>query len=857
MTTATGSGRGFPEPSAGPGRAVRGGGFVSGADSAPGGPHRDYPRAWTAAEWVGQAMIVTGLAGVLLALVVLPAVALVGLTVKGGADAFLDLPANLTVPPLPQASRILDSQGNVIGYLRGEQDRQIVPLDRVPTVMRQAIIDIEDSRFYEHTGLDYKGLLRAYVSNQESGEVTQGGSTLTQQYVKNVLLQAATSKEEKDAATEQTVRRKLREARYALYLEEHLSKDQILERYLNIAYFGDGAYGVETAAKHYFNVDVDQLTLPQAAMLAGLVKNPTAYNPILHPQAATLRRDIVLDRMHELGHISDEQLRQTKAAPVVLNRPPQAADPCQLSSAPFFCAYIRRTLLADDRFGATEADRERLLFEGGLTIRTTLSPAAQAAAQNAANTVVPPGNRVAVGVAMLQPGTGKVLALTVNREYGPSADGLPAERTTDFAHTKQIIPLEETSFSPGSTFKVFTLAAALEKGMPLNTTYNSPTCYHSNVFNNPDTDEDGRQSPADCFGNADPNEAGLYSMTTATWDSVNTYYIQLAEKVGLRNTAEMARRLGVTSCRVQDQSASLRCPGGGIGPVDGAAVLGTNEISTMDLATAYATLADHGVRCDPQPFESITQRVGSTDRPVPYTMPAPCHQVLKAEIADTVTSVLEGVILYGTGAPNAQIGRPAAGKTGTAEGFSTASFAGYIPQLATAVTVADPRSPTTYPLRNVLGNKVVYGGGLPAQVWAQTMRGAIDGLALPVEPMPSPDGTQPYQMKKMLPDVVGQDVALAQALLTSQGFSVTVQEILSPFSKGMVLAMNPGGNQEVDAGSEVVLMVSQGFALRSQTDGGNTPTGFDYGRMPIRDGPLTAAPGRGRGNGGRDGPGAG
>ncbi|WP_239310993.1 MULTISPECIES: transglycosylase domain-containing protein [unclassified Frankia] len=795
-------------------------------------------------------MIISGLSGVLLAFMAVPFVALVGLTAKGGADSFLELPANLTVPPLPQASRILDSQGNVIGYLRGEQDREIVTIDQVPMVMRQAIIDIEDSRFYEHTGLDYKGLIRAYVTNQESGSVTQGGSTLTQQYVKNVLLQAATTRETKDAATEQTVKRKLREARYALYLEDHLSKDQILERYLNIAYFGDGAYGVQTAAKHYFNVDVSRLTLPQAAMLAGLVKNPTAYNPVLHPQAATIRRDIVLERMRELGHINDSQLRETKAVPLTLNRPPQAADPCQLSSVPFFCAYVRRVLLADERFGATQADRERLLFEGGLTIRTTLSPIAQAAAQNAASGVVPPGNRAAAGVAMIQPGTGKVLALAVNRVYGPSSDGLPPERTTDFTHTKQIIPLEETSFSPGSTFKVFTLAAAIEKGMPLGTTYYSPVCYHSNIFNNPRAEGSTRASTADCFGNADPSEAGLYSMTTATWHSVNTYYIQLAEKVGVQSTAEMARRLGVTSCRVQDHTAALRqrCPPGGIGARDGSAVLGSNEISTMDLATAYATLANHGIRCDPQPFESITQRVGGTDRPVAYAAPQPCRQVLGANVADSVTSVLEGVILHGTGAKNAQIGRPAAGKTGTAQGFSTASFAGYIPQLAVAVTLADPRSPTTYPLRNVLGLNQVYGGDLPAAVWARTMRGAIDGLKLPVAAMPAPDDSEPNPPKETLPDVVGQNVVLARALLTAQGFGVTVQEVNNPAPAGTVLAMNPAGGQDVPAGSDVVLMVSQGPDSQPRPDGGGTPAEQPATVPPRQPVTATASPAHRRGN---------
>ncbi|WP_462185936.1 transglycosylase domain-containing protein, partial [Frankia sp. CcWB2] len=360
----------------------------------------------------------------------LPVVGAAGLTVKGGTDDFLDLPANLAVPPLAQASRVLDARGNVLAVLRGEQDREVVSLGRVPPVMRQAIIDIEDSRFYEHDGLDYKSLVRAYLTNRENGEVTQGGSTLTQQYVKNVLLMSATTAEAKEAATEQTVQRKLREARYALYLEAHLSKDEILERYLNIAYFGDGAYGVQVAAQHYFNVDVDKLTLPQAALLAGLVKNPTAFNPVMHPQAARERRNVVLDRMFELHHIDAAAFHQAHDGEVVLNRPPHSADPCADSVAPFFCALVRQRLLNDRSFAPTEEDARRLLFEGGLTIRTTLDPVAQQAAQSAATEVIPIGNRVAASVAMVQPNTGQVLALAINRVYGPAADGQPAALST-------------------------------------------------------------------------------------------------------------------------------------------------------------------------------------------------------------------------------------------------------------------------------------------------------------------------------------------------------------------------------------------------------------------------------------------
>ncbi|WP_051105823.1 penicillin-binding protein [Parafrankia discariae] len=736
----------------------------------------------------------------------LPVVGLAGVTAKGGADHFLSLPANLTVPPLAQPSRILDAAGNEIAVLRGEQDREIVGLDKVPPQMRQAIIDIEDARFYEHTGVDYRGMIRAYLANQESGGVTQGGSTLTQQYVKNVLLASARTPEEKAAAIEQTVDRKLREARYALYLEEHLAKDEILERYLNIAYFGDGAYGIQAAARHYFNIDVSQLSVTQSAMLAGLVKNPTAYNPVLHPQAARERRNTVLDRMHELGDLDAAAWKAGRAEELVLNRPARSPDACEDSSAAFFCSYVRQVLLADRTFAATPEDARRLLFEGGLTIRTTLDPVAQGAAQTSASEVIPTGNRVAAGVAMVQPGTGNVLALAVNREYGTPVDDQPPALTTDFVHTKEIYPVDPDSFSPGSTFKVFTLAAALENNIPLSTTFHSPLCYHSDRFPNPDPD--GKN----CYSNADPSEDGFYSLTTATWNSVNTYYIQLAERLGVMKTAEMARRLGVSSCRIRPNDENdPECKGvEGIGPVDGSAVLGSNEISTLDLATAYATLAARGNRCYPRTVLSITQRVGTADRPLAFNTGKPCEQVLAPGIADTVTSVLEGVINHGTASGNGQIGRPAAGKTGTAEGFSTASFAGFIPQLATAVTLADPRGPTTHQLRNVLTSRQVFGGGFPAQVWARTMTRTIDGLALPVMPLPAPDNTQPQVPKKALPDVRGQTQQAAEYVLRSLGFRVRSETVPHVAPPGIVVGMAPGPG-EISVDTEVVLQVSGGL----------------------------------------------
>ena len=668
-------------------------------------------------------LVLPVLTGLVLALLLLPLVGGLALTAKSAANGFNDLPAELVAPPLPERSVILDRNGKPIADLHGAEDRVNVPLASIPVSMRQAIVAIEDRRFYEHHGVDYKGVLRAAISNQESGEVTQGGSTLTQQYVKNVLITLADTDQGREAAQERSLQRKLREARYALALEKTLSKDQILTNYLNIAYFGDGAYGVAAAAQHYFGKDISQISPVESALLAGLVQNPNLYNPKLHVKAATERRNLVLAAMRDSGYITQPAFAFASGTPLRVRKTTTASDGCEAAgTAAFFCQYLRQTLLNDPEFGASPDERQRKLFEGGLQIRTSLDPTVQTAAQAAADATIPAGNRVATAAVVLQPGTGQVLAMAVNRVYAPTTDKQSVASTTDRVHTKLNYALQ--AFQPGSTFKVFTLAAALKQGMPLSTTYNAPNCYRSRVFLNPG---------GTCFHNASDGEGGVFSMPQATWHSVNTYFIQLEEHVGVLNVRDMARALGVTSPRLDSVDAG-----------SGSLTLGAFEVTPLEMATAYATLAAHGIRCMPKPVLALTEN----NQLSKYSGPGgQCQQVLEPTVADTVSNVLEGVIQQGTAASYGSIGRPAAGKTGTTDENQSAWFDGYVPQLAASVWVGDYRNPVQYPLRYSSttpegvpvpgwGQGTVFGGGLPTELWARMMRTATANL--PVENFPPP-----------------------------------------------------------------------------------------------------------------------
>ncbi|WP_052711289.1 transglycosylase domain-containing protein [Pseudofrankia sp. DC12] len=679
----------------------------------------------------GRAAIISLAIALVVALLALPLVSGLGLFAKASADHYLDLPSVLATPPLPQNSQILAANGTVVATLHGAENRVVVDGDQIPTVMRHAIVAIEDARFYEHGGFDPKGVLRAALRNSQAGDVQQGGSTLTQQYVKNVLLQNATTPAERKAATDPSVSRKIQELRYASALEKILPKDEILTRYLNIAYFGDGAYGVGTAAEHYFNVNVKDLTLGQAALLAGLVQSPSRYDPTTNKAAATTRRNEVLDHMVTSKYISATQAAGAKQLPIMLNTTEGSAlDSCSNSIAPFFCDYVRAELSNDPALGSTTEERQRRLYEGGLQIHTTLDLRTQEAAQNAVDTTIGRDSRAVAPIAVVQPGTGNILAMAENRNFGDDT----AQNQTKINLVTDAV--KGGGFEPGSAFKAFTMAAALEQGYGLSTQFYSPSCL------NPDTwpeitsifpkgrSDDPQDTCQQGYSNSSESESGLYDMRNGTWDSVNTYYIQLEAKVGVMNVAAMAERLGIPKT---DMSSIL-------GPTFGGLTLSQDtRIAPLDMANAYAVFADGGKYCTPR---FVTSAIDSSKENVDIAPKPDCKQVISEGIADTVASVLAGVITNGTGSPNANIGRPAAGKTGTNDNYSSAWFVGFTPQMAAAVALGDPRG-SKY---NLAGLKAdgktwpeVFGGGLPALIFSRTLKTALQGT--PVEPLPKADPT--------------------------------------------------------------------------------------------------------------------
>jgi membrane peptidoglycan carboxypeptidase len=741
----------------------------------------------------------SALAGVLVAGLAVPFVGGVGFAVRAADNSFNNLPTSLTAPAILEHSVIRAANGSVIAVLRGPEDRTVVPITDIPVVMQQAIVAIEDDRFYQDSGIDLRGILRAAIHDTSGGGI-QGASTITQQYVKNVLTQ-----EDGAAATADTLSRKIKQARLAIALSHRLSKAQILDDYLNLAYFGGGAYGVASAAEYYFHERVEKLTLPQAADLAGIVEDPSLYDPATNPRDSAQRRNTVLARMAQLGFIGPRRAAILERRPLRVHVVNSPVDPCAASSAPFYCRYVVDELLADKQLGTTQNQRDRALFEGGFDITTTLNPKDEQAAQQSVSTIVPNNNKDAAPIAMVQPGTGDVLALTENRVYGTKKG-----QTEDvFAQQPGIQQFSQ----PGSSFKLFTLIAALRQGLPISTTFYAPGCLHLDIpgFGAPPS----TYACPDGYQNADPAEAGNYNMVTGTWFSVNTFFIQLEAKVGLAAVKQAAEQFGVPADTVQQVGGSLTV--GGL----------TYGVSPLVMAEAYASIAAGGKYCPPNFITSIKNSSGQV---IDQQSSSGCKQLISTQIATTITGILQGVIDEpgGTAAGTADIGRPAAGKTGTNGNYVSAWFVGYTPQLATAVALANPRGPA-FTLSGICVPSVcpleeVFGGTLPAEMWAKAMIAALSGVPViyfptgpivlvpkPVKPTTSPSpSTNPSG--GLVPNVVDKPAGEAASTLRAAGFQVTfVGSITAPgVPLGFVAIEHPGAGSRVPPGSTISLELSNG-----------------------------------------------
>jgi membrane peptidoglycan carboxypeptidase len=582
----------------------------------------------------------------------------------------VSLPAE---PPRLQTTVIVDAEGGQLAELY-KQNRSDVTLDQVAPILQQAVVATEDRNFFEHSGIDPVGITRALV-NDLRGESLQGGSTITQQLVKNTYLTA-----------ERTIIRKAREAILAVKVERELSKEEILERYLNTIYFGRGAYGIEKAARAYFGAPASELTLPQAALLAGLIRAPERADPATAPDEAVRRRGIALDALVRAGRITTKEAAAARTSPLgaVPRSNPNAGTE---GSAAYFTALVSRWAIGE--FGPA------LAFGGGLRIETTLDPAKQAAAEDAIRSVLDrPEDPDAALVSMADDGA--VEAMIGGKDFAESAVNLAVRHD-------RIRP------QAGSTFKPFVLAAALEADIPLDERYRGPATAT--------IDFEG-EAPYE-VENYGGQSFGTLDLTEATVHSVNTAYTQLAADVGIEAVAEMAYALGIDSEVPEVPSIAL----------------GSANIAPIEMVRAYLTFANRGERVAPY----FVRRVTDADGDELYEAHPRRDRELSEEHADVVNHVLRQVIERGTGRA-ADIGRPAAGKTGTTTDNTDAWFVGYTPDVGTAVWLGYRDS--ARPMERVHG-RAVTGGSFPAQIWQRYMRAATRGTDVHdfVAPEPSLLGT--------------------------------------------------------------------------------------------------------------------
>ncbi|MFG3557797.1 transglycosylase domain-containing protein [Micromonospora sp. NPDC047557] len=674
------------------------------------------------------------IAGIVIAAVAYPVVAFTGLGAKATAHATEQKTRLLTTALPAETSYLYAPDGKTVLTMFYEEYRQYTKLSDMSPNIQQAIVAAEDNRFYQHHGVDPKGVARAFVSNARSGG-SQGASTLTMQYVRMALRDSANTPKEVQEATQQTSLRKIKEMRMALDLEKELSKEQILERYLNSAYFGHRAYGIYAASEIFFSKTPKDLTPVEAATLAGLVKSPSEYDPADTDQKdATGRRNYVLDRMSQLGYLSPDSAAAAKTEPIRLKLTTPPSDCASIiekyRSWGFACDYLKNWWSSQPAFGANRLERMDKLRRGGYRIVLSLDPKIQEAAEKNVGAKEGTGSPFANGIVVSEPGTGRVKAMAVNRNYSldladnPPSSNPEAGPKVKANYPNTVAPLlgggDLPGYQAGSTFKMFPMLAALDSGMTLSTSFNAPYRYKSSVY-------DG-WAPS----NASGAMTGQQTMWSGFGKSVNTYFVWLEEKVGADRAVRLAEQLGLRwRTDVDREQASP-----GKAKKWGAFTLGVSDATPLEMANAYAAVAADGRYCEAIPVQAIMNRDGT---PATYATPGGlhrevakprCRQVVSADAARAATDAArcptgDSPARGGCGgwstadSVRGTVGRPVAGKTGTTDSTRSAWFVGYTPELAAASFISDPDNPF-----NAVGDGQ---SQIPIAAVAETLRDGLKG----------------------------------------------------------------------------------------------------------------------------------
>ena len=692
---------------------------------------------------------------------------------------------------LSETSYVLAADGRVITPLHEVENREVIPIDQVPVHVQQAVVAIEDERFFSHPGVDFRAIVRALLKNTAEGRIVEGGSTITQQYIKNALIDR-----------ERNIKGKLDEALLAWQLENKYSKQEILGLYLNTVYFGQGAYGIEAAAGTFFGKHARDLTVHEGALLAGLIKSPTRYDPYAQPEAALNRRNLVLEHMREQGYLAPEQaLGELKQKLGV-----QPAGGTARYPAPYFVEYVKDLIQRDPRFdifGASIGERVNALFKGGLRIHTTIDLRLQKIAEDASAQVLSFKKDPYNAFVAMDPRTGEIKAMVGGRDFFNAKD--PYAKFNLAAQSRR---------QPGSSFKTFTLVGALEEGIPLEKIYRGGSVISIPLSNGQTWVVHNYDSLS--FGSR-------LSLREATTKSVNVVYAQVVQEIGADKVVDVAHRMGITSK---------------LSPFPSIAI-GAQEVSPLEMASAYSPLANGGYAAPPVAITKITDAQGK----VLFDWTYQKKRVLEPGVVALAVDALKGVVESGTGRRE-QLGRPAAGKTGTADEYHDAWFAGFVPQMVGVSWVGFPKA--QIPMYPPYTRITVVGGSWPGQIWKLFMQKALKGIPptdFPVDEgslirvvidgsrgclpnaftppalieertfikgtEPKQECTEPTSAAVVAPNVIGKPKAVAIEQLEQAGFTVTSAARSCPsYPTGYVCDQSPAPGTTTTVGAHATIYVS-------------------------------------------------